>query len=638
MHIVALQLAACAGLEVIAADRLPHLGEQVVEILADGIVRVGHVAQRRGGEQATEHAALHLLLGALGVGARLTHDAVGIEPHGRLKELPADVVDGLLLTFARGILHGVASGHIVVIARADVLSHVVQIAVILSLHGLPHLAQVVVAVVVLVGPLGQSLDDALQVLDAVVRGLDAVVAQVLGLCAGVGVAALAAEPQARVAAQNLRRFGHQFLLLLILVLELRPPLVAPLDGPLVVVVDAREETTLRDVVLRLCHVVEAGVVHDRGGVAVLLHPLLVPQLLHGRGKRGAHVVAQTQRVAHLVRGDEADELAHELLVELHRAGPLVRRGTLHHVPLRQQVHHLVKPADVALDDLARARVADVRAVGVLRLRRQIAQHAVAGVVETHVGAVRGPFAANDGILESGGLEGHVPVVDARDEVGHPLLRRGRVDVVDDLLLRLHQLALSIGLLVLRLQTVARDEGLVVRLVLVVREAREAADEVAHALVPEPFAHRLLGQQHDARVEAQGDAARMGGSRGGAGLRAVGAGGLHLNVDGEDAQRVDERAVLLRPADFQATAGLAVDARQVVLAFKEAGHFDEGLVARLVAADHLEGRDDRVDGRLRQRLRDAVVGIGQLAQHILAQEQLRCVAPLEVDRGVGHLLA
>ena len=96
----------------------------------------------------------------------------------------------------------------------------------------------------------------------------------------------------RILSKHLCDLLTQGLALAVGILILRTILVTPLNGPLVVVVDAGEQTFLRDMILGLCHVVEAGIVHDTVRMTVGLYPLLVAQFLH-RGKRaGEHIVTQ----------------------------------------------------------------------------------------------------------------------------------------------------------------------------------------------------------------------------------------------------------------------------------------------------------------------------------------------------------
>ena len=305
-----------------------------------------------------------------------------------------------------------------------------------------------------------------------------------------------------VVAERLADFGAELLGFFPWILEFRTILVAPFDGPFVVDIDAWEQSALRHAVLGLSHIVEACIVHDAHRVAIGLHPLLVAELLHGCGTAGDHVVAQAERVANLMGRDKADELAHELVGQLHGLRTLVERPALGDIPFAYEVHHVVIPADMALDDLAAARVNDARTIGVLRFGRQIAQETVACVVGTDVAAL-GHFTGNDGVFKSGSFKGSVPVVDAGDEIGHPFLWRCRVDVVDDLLFRFHELALFIGLRVLGLQAIAVDDGIAFR-GRTVGEACLTGLEKSDTVVSDTWLHRLLGQEHDARVHADGD--------------------------------------------------------------------------------------------------------------------------------------
>ena len=66
-------------------------------------------------------------------------------------------------------------------AQSQVLDDVACVSAQLVAHALVDLCQVTILVVVLMSPLGQTRDDALQVLHAILVGLHVVVAQVFGL-------------------------------------------------------------------------------------------------------------------------------------------------------------------------------------------------------------------------------------------------------------------------------------------------------------------------------------------------------------------------------------------------------------------------------------------------------------------------
>ncbi len=301
-----------------------------------------------------------------------------------------------------------------------------------------ELLQLVVILALFVRPVGQVVDDPLQVLDAVVRRAHCVVPDRLGLRRRI-LAVRAGEPVDRV----LLHLGHhlvQDLPLGVHVLAREAP-VAPLDGELVVRPDHRHEA---GIVAGLRDVVEAGVVHDGRRHAVLAGEVGA-QVLDGVGGRRLHVVLQPDRVPDLVGRHEADQLTHQLVAELDAAGLRVHRRGLDEEPVPQEVHDVVVPLDVRLQDVSRPRIVDVRAGGVLRPRREIPDHRVAGILGMPLRIVLRRVGRDDRVGESGLLEGHLPVLDALREIRAPLLGRGRVDVVDDRLDRLDEFAAGVGL-------------------------------------------------------------------------------------------------------------------------------------------------------------------------------------------------
>ncbi len=277
-------------------------------------------------------------------------------------------LEGLLLQGFRHDVVRLLTRGIVGVFAGEIAQHMVGITLILLTTGTKDCTQILILTVGLCRPLFDVLHHALQILQTVFVGFHLIVAQVLGLTAGVlGTSFVTAPPQTAVAFQHLRHFCPQGLLLLGGVLELRTVLITPLDGPLVVVVDTGEETFLTDLVLRLGHVVETGIVHDARRVTVFLYPGLVAQFLHRCGLRGNHIMAQTEGVAYLMTADKADQLSHQLVGEIHRLCFLVERAALCHIPFLHQVHHIVIPADMGLDDLTAAGVDDAWSVGILCL-------------------------------------------------------------------------------------------------------------------------------------------------------------------------------------------------------------------------------------------------------------------------------
>ena len=140
------------------------------------------------------------------------------------------------------------------------------------------------------------------------------------------------------------------------------------------------------------------------------------------------------------------------------SGSVFARGssgpTCDEVPVARQVHDVVVELDVRLENLAGARIVDVRARRVLDRRRQPADHRVARVFRR---SSRDPPSATalpsrGCVLEPGRFERGLPVLDALLDVRHPLRRRGRIDAVDD---RLHRLG-ERRVRILLLEAVAGD--------------------------------------------------------------------------------------------------------------------------------------------------------------------------------------
>jgi len=212
-------------------------------------------------------------------------------------------------------------------------------------------------------------------------------------------------------------------------------------------------------------------------------------------------VREAERVPHFVSRNESDQLAHDFVLEVLRLSGRVNGCRLHHVPVAQQLHHIVEPADIAFQDLAGARIMHVRTVGILDVGGEVTNDRIAGVFRAEVRILFRcrSHLANNGILETSCLEGFLPVVHAIDQRLTPFLRRVAIDVVHDLLDWLDQLAAGIGLWIRRLETPACDVALLLGTVLLSIVFREADREHADALITQTRLHWILRQeQHGLR--------------------------------------------------------------------------------------------------------------------------------------------
>ena len=664
VDVAALEVAAIAVYLAAAAQLGEDLARQVGEVFLRavvGAVGVGELlqtgefldAEQVGGTHHGVDEAVELLVRRVGD----VPDVGDVdEPCRLLEEVLVQPIEGVLLAVLRhggvfdevGLLDAVVRDE----PATDVGGDVAEVAVELADDGFVHAADMGVHVGFLIVPGRDLREDALEVEDAIGAGRHGVVAEVLGQRARVGVTALAAEPQARVGGQALDNDLVPVEVVFLGGLEVGG-LVAELDGPLVIVADARIEAGLGNAVLGLGHVVEAGVVHDGDGVAVGFDPGLVAELLDRGLAAGAHVVAQAEGVTDLVGGDEADEVAHQLFVILDLAGARVHGAGLDLVPVVHQGHDVVVPAHVALDDLAGARVVDVGAVGVGDRGGQVADHAEAGVLEAHAqlfGILR-PLLGVDGVLPAGLLEGDVPVIDTGDEVLAPLLGGGGVDVVDDRLDGLHKLAALLALDVLGtgLEPVAGDEADALDALLVVGELAVASGEITHARIEPALLHRFLGEQDDGGVEHHGHGAVLGaGGQGAARLAracarragrrvvGVGLGDRHLGVDRIGADAVDEGGVSLEGAEVAGALGARIQGEHLQVAFEQAVDLDAR--AARGALLRLEGCEDRVLGADLDGLVDDLVLGGPDIDDVGAEEEVAVGGFLPVDHRLVDLFA
>ena len=614
---------------------------QVAQVLV-GLVQVVQVRQTH--DQIECANAGHVVGQRGGVGSQSLCVRYVAQPCGLRQHVAFHKLQCLQLLLARLRTIDIAlfvDGAEVLQLAADVVADMSHVAHKLVANLPIHRFQVlVVDVAFVVGPLGQFLQFALQVHDAVFAGLHGVVAQVLGLSARVVLVGLAvAPPQARVVLHVLlHEEALQLLVVLVLVLGVQHGRVSPFYGPAVVVVDAGEDFVLRHAILGLSHVVESGIVHDAGRVSVLSHPGLVPQFLHGHRARSTEVVAQAQGVAHLVTADEAYELPHQFLVVVHLACGLVDGAGLHHVPVMNQRHHIVVPADVALQDFACARVAHVRSVGIGYGAGQIADDGVSGILHRHdaVLALR-PFQCIDGILEAGLLEGLLPVVHAGDEVLAPLFRCGRVDVVYDGLRGFHQFAPAHLLHVLGpgFQTPSADESLRAYALLGVVVRIVAVCEESDARVVVARLHRIGGQQHQRQVQAEGHLARAA-SRSERTVRVIGLHHAHLGVQGEGLHILDVREARHVVGQREARLGRLAEARRGIVLHQESRHLY--LQQAVLFALDVERCNDGVLVRHRDGLVDHLRRVAHVHEEPCAHQQLLVHAAFEVHRLLVHHLA
>ena len=311
--------------------------EKVVDVLRGrvGLRAVGIACQavKSGGRHQRSNG--HFGQGTdegFGRSAQARNVVFGNHPSGLGEYIGINPSEGTLLAFARhggvdsaGLLYAL----ILVVNATDVASDVSDVAAELSEHTAIHLFKIGAEIAFFIGPLREMLDDVAEIFQPVSARFHGVVAEVFGLRARVVVGAFAAKPKSAIAGDAVVGDAIEGEALFLLTLRIGEILVAPFDGPHIVVVDAGKHSGIADVIFRLSNVIEARIVHDGGSVAVLFDPSLVAKVFHGSGTAGPHVVAQTEGVSHLVRGNKANELPHEFVVKQHLASTLVDGTGLH---------------------------------------------------------------------------------------------------------------------------------------------------------------------------------------------------------------------------------------------------------------------------------------------------------------------
>ena len=146
----------------------------------------------------------------------------------------------------------------------------------------------------------------------------------------------------------------------------------------------------------------------------------------------------------------------------------------------------------------------MRAHGVLYRGGQPANHRVTNILRAEIGIVfrrRGDF-GDDGVLESGGFEGRLPILDAAFHPGDPFGGCSGVDPIDDGLHGFRELRGGIFLF----QAPAADVAATRRALFVAAIVHLAHGKIADSVVKNTRRHRIIGEFHHAVVQDNGGAA------------------------------------------------------------------------------------------------------------------------------------
>src|SRR6185437_943158 len=121
---------------------------------------------------------------------------------------------------------------------------------------------------------------------------------------------------------------------------------------------------------------------------------------------------QAKGMPNLVRGHKTYQFAHLLISKLCLARIGVCCGSLHKIPVAQQLHYVMVPTYMAFQYFTGARIRHVRPVSVLNIRSEIAHHAVTGIFGAKFRVLfwRRGFLADNGVFKPGCFKSLLPVV------------------------------------------------------------------------------------------------------------------------------------------------------------------------------------------------------------------------------------
>ena len=139
--------------------------------------------------------------------------------------------------------------------------------------------------------------------------------------------------------------------------------IAPLRNPFVIGADVGHQ--VGDPVAGLGDIVEARIIHDGGCGTHFVSKSGGAQGVYRVGRAGAPVVREAEGMPYFMRRYKPDQPAHHFVFEFYAAGVRIDGGRLDEIPVAEQIHHVVKPSDVAFQNLAGPWVVNVGAVGVL---------------------------------------------------------------------------------------------------------------------------------------------------------------------------------------------------------------------------------------------------------------------------------
>lgn len=315
-----------------------------------------------------------------------------------------------------------------------------------------------------------------------------------------------------------------------------------------------------------------------------------------------------------MRNDVFEGRRHDTVGHGGRSGGRVELRRLHKPPVVDGVDDVVVDQDGGRHDLARPRVDPRRPHGILHGHGQIADTGVLEVVGVEGRVVGREVLHLYDVLESDALERLVPSQNARLDGFLPQLWKRIFYIIDDRFDWLRELSGKVSGRIPWLYAPAIDEAHTLQKAVV--DNRFGREEHADAGVAESGSHRLLRQERQCEVHADGD--RVVGDGHLAAVAAhvgdVVALHLHAGVRRKRLQRRDARPLLLQfGVDPIRSGHLRDDGEITTFLQKERGGVEENAARSLVS--RLDGEREEVEVAVVRRFRPAWVTPGKGVHHL-----------------------
>src|ERR1700689_5518871 len=121
---------------------------------------------------------------------------------------------------------------------------------------------------------------------------------------------------------------------------------------------------------------------------------------------------KTNCMTYFMTGNKSYQLSHQFFVKYCMSGFRINRTNLYDMPLVQELHDVVIPTDMCLDDLPASRVVNLWSVCIPDIRRKIIDKTVPSVINLHSRIILWPFLSENCIFKTCLLKCFLPIIDA----------------------------------------------------------------------------------------------------------------------------------------------------------------------------------------------------------------------------------